>query len=117
MSAFGDELAGLLGEIKARLVNIEEQQREERISAGQHRANLTLVIAAQSTATQALTARVDNLADDFEEVRVLALDYRDNREQAKGAARALMFFRVLIIGCVTAVGGIITWILTIFHGK
>lgn len=111
-----DELSIMLGRIEAKLESIEELQKEERASAERHRSSLTLVIAAQSTATQALTARVNNLAEDFNEVRSLAFDYRDNREQAKGAAKALTFFRILIVGCATAIGGIITWLATLSHG-
>lgn len=112
-----DELSVLLGRIDARLTTIEDQQREERQSAIQHRANLTLVISAQSTATQALTARVDNLVEDVKEVKILSNDYRENRDQAKGAAKAVLFFRMVVVGLATAVGAIITWIISFGHGK
>lgn len=117
MSALGDELAGLLGEIKARLGNIEDQQKEERLSASQHRQDLRIIIASQSAATLALTARVDNLAEDFKEVRELALDYRDAREQAKGAAKAVFFFRSVVVGLAATVAAIITWIISVGHGR
>jgi hypothetical protein len=104
-----DELSILLGEIKARLTTIERRQEEESINANQHRSDLRIVIASQSTSMLAMKAQVDELAKDFIEVKLLTDDYRETRAQARGAAKVVLFFRMITVALAAAVGGIITW--------
>lgn len=105
-----DELSVLLGEIKARLTVIEEQQREERQSAQQHRTGISLTIQAQATATAALTAKVEKLSDQVGEMKPLTEEFRTSRDQAKGAAKVVLAFRALILFVAAIVGAILTWL-------
>lgn len=105
-----DELSLLLGEIKARLGVIEEQQRDERLAAQQHRSDLRIIIASQSTATQTLSGKVETLSDEVREMKKLTDDYQENRAQARGAAKVVLFFRALILFMTAVVGGIVTWL-------
>lgn len=105
-----DELSVLLGEIQARLGAIERTQQEERTSAAQHRSDLRIVIASQSTATMDLAVKVQNFSDDLREVKVLTDDYRENRAQARGANKVVMLFRALVLFIAAIVGGIVAWL-------
>lgn len=111
-----DDLSVLLGEIKARLKTIEDQQQEERRASERHRTDLRIIIASQSTATQGLGAEVKALTAEVAAMKVLTDDYRTNRDQARGAAKVVLFFRALVITLAAAVGAIATY-LGITHGR
>lgn len=105
-----DDLSVLLGEIKARLGIIEEQQREERQSAERHRTGISLTIAAQARATNDLSAKVDKVSDQVAEMRPLTDEFRSSRDQARGAAKVVLGFRALILFVAAIVCAMLAWL-------
>ncbi len=86
-----DEFSSILGEIKARLSVIEKQQIEERTKSDQHRSDLRIVIAAQSTSMQDLANKVTSFNDRIVLTEGLTSDYREQRDIARGAAKMIGF--------------------------
>lgn len=111
-----DELSSTLGEIKARLKIIENNQLEERQSSQQHRSDLRIVISSQSAATITLSSKVDGLVDRISEMKPLTDDYRETRAQARGGAKAVLVFRGIVVFIAAAIGAIAAYI-GISHGR
>ncbi len=99
----------LLGEIKARLATIEQQQVSERITNDQYRSDMRLVIQAQSLTIQDLSGKIVALQNKIPPLEVLADDYREHRDIAKGAATAVLFFKSAIIFLAALAGAVATY--------
>lgn len=69
-----------MGEIETRLDTIIEEFKQEREGAQAHRRDLRAVITS-------LSESVRVLAHEVEGMKPLVADYRDDREQRKGASR------------------------------
>lgn len=87
------ELSRAIGSLEANVRTLAEELKEEREGAAEHRRDLREVISS-------LSQSVRTLADQVHEIRPIVLQYREQRDEAKGAAR----YRKWLWGIVGAAG-------------
>lgn len=98
------DLARVLGSIQANQENLRREFERERDGASDHRRALRDTIAAMSEAVRTLTAQMA-------EILPLVSDYRETRDQARGAAKLSKIVWAAIAGIAALAGAAVNRIL------
>lgn len=98
-----DDFARTLGAIERELQIFTKEFQRERDGAADHRKALRETITALSEAVRALTKEVADM-------KPLVQEYREARDQAKGAAKFGKLLWAGAIGCGAAIASIVQWI-------
>ncbi len=100
------DLHRTLGVIEAKVEGLRAEFNRERDGAQSHRQSLRETITALAQAVRDLTGQLTALNGDLAEIKPLVNDYRENRDQARGAAKLGRWLYGAFIA-VAAVAGVI----------
>ncbi len=105
-----DDLSLTVGELKARINLLEQQQTQYQSKIDGYRSDWVQYVTSQSVSMQTLSDKVSNTSNRVDSVEKLAHEYREERDKRRGRGEAVKWLKVWC----TILGGILSGVATWF---
>lgn len=106
------ELSRAIGKLEEAVERLTDSQDRETETAERRHRELTESIAAVSASNRTLAGDVEAIEHDIREMRPLVDDYRETRDQAKGAARLAKFIWAGMVALGATIAQVVDWIMS-----
>ncbi len=104
-----DDLSLIVGELKARIKVLEQQQAQYQTKIDAYRSDWIQYITTQSVSMQTLSDKVTNADNRIIPVEKLAHEYREDRDKKRGRGEAVKWLKSALYVIGGVLSGLAAW--------